>query len=114
VPTIGLVIRDNSTSFVYSSDTGEIDALSEVLNTLAPRSVYSWNAVIRTKVQVLAQESKHLTPADIKRLIAKTDRQFPIRIYHSKPMYFEQILNEISDLNHHDIQHLKEGEIYRI
>jgi cAMP phosphodiesterase len=114
VPTTGLIVTENGRSWINSSDTADTDEIWEHTNRLAdPRMVFL-ECSFPNRFGELAEASKHLTPAGVGRQLAKLSRKIPVRIYHGKPNYLDEIIKELQDLGHPDLELLQQGNIYKV
>ncbi|MFQ5992287.1 MAG: MBL fold metallo-hydrolase [Nitrospiraceae bacterium] len=111
VPTVGFVIREGESSFLYSGDTHTTDKIWAV----AARERTLKAAFIETsfpdKLGDLARLSKHLTPSLLAREFEKLGRpDLPVYVYHLKPRFREEIRRELDQLNIRNLMVLDEGQ----
>lgn len=114
VPTAGLIVKENGKSWIYPSDTGETDKIWEEVNKLDNPELLFLECSFPNRFKKLALNSYHLTPAAVARQLAKLDKHVPVRIYHCKPDVIEEIYRELSEINHRDLEMLKQGFTYKI
>lgn len=115
VPTVGFLIRDSASSFLYSGDTYETDEIWDV----AAREPSLKAAFIETSfpdnMAELAKASKHLTPSLFGRQFRKIGRpDLPVYVYHLKPRVREQIKRELAQLKIKNLTVLEEGQEIQI
>jgi cAMP phosphodiesterase len=114
VPTTGLIITENGRSWVHSSDTADTTEIWERTNKLADPRLIFLECSYPNRFAELAEASKHLTPEGVGRQLARLKRRIPVRIYHVKPSYLDEIVKELQDLGHPDLKLLQQGEIYTV
>lgn len=115
VPTVGFLIRDGESTFLYSGDTYETEDIWKV----AARDRTLKAAFIETSfpddMAELARASKHLTPSLFGREFAKMGRpDLPVYVYHLKPRVREQITRELTGLKIKHLTVLQEGQEVQI
>ena len=111
VPTVGFLIRDKGSSFLYSGDTYDTEEIWKV----AAREPTLKAAFIETSfpdtMAELARASKHLTPSTFAREFRKIGRpDLPVYVYHLKPRVREQIKRELARLGVAKLTVLEEGQ----
>jgi len=111
VPTVGFLIRDKDSSFLYSGDTYETEEIWKV----AAREPTLKAAFIETSfpddMAELARVSKHLTPSIFAREFHKIGRpDLPVYVYHLKPRVRERIKRELARLGIAKLTVLEEGQ----
>jgi len=111
IPSIGFLVRHRDSSFVFSGDTHETDALWHA----AKKDPYLKGAFLETsfpdEMLSLAITSKHLTPALLAKEFQKIGRpDLPLFIYHMKPRFRDRITSQLNRLNIPNLHILKEGE----
>lgn len=116
------IIKDNLNGYVISGDTYENKELIEVVNNNNKIKSLIIECSFPSKMKTLAYDSKHLTPEILKnQLKYLTRNNIQIFIYHLKPLYREQMIKEIKDLEilakggkvleEGDVIHIETGEI---
>jgi cAMP phosphodiesterase len=110
LPAVGYLIRDRSGAVLYSGDTGPTEKL-----WLEARSANDLRAVIietsfPDRLQALARQSGHLTPAMLKEELIKLSKKVPVFITHLKSQFIAEIQKEIAALG--DLTLLEEGKTY--
>ena len=111
VPTVGFLIREGDSTVLYSGDTHTTDEIWEA----AAREPTLKAAFIETsfpnRLIDLARVSKHLTPALFAREFKKLKRpDIPVYIYHVKPRFRQEIIEELAQLNIRNLTVLEEGQ----
>ncbi len=113
VPSIGYVISDGKTKIALTGDTAETDEFWRVINTEKNISAILIECAFPDQLKELAQSSHHLTPKILRKEIEKyTGEQCPIYVVNIKPMYFEEVVRQIKELNIENLQILQVGKVY--
>jgi ribonuclease BN (tRNA processing enzyme) len=111
VPTVGFLIQDDQSAWIYSGDTYQTEALW----ALAARTPNLKGAFIETsfpnEFEGLAKESMHLTPKLLLQEYQKIGRpDLPLYVFHLKPQFREQIAEQLHDLRLPQLTILQEGQ----
>ncbi|HEY0426206.1 MAG TPA: 3',5'-cyclic-nucleotide phosphodiesterase [Pyrinomonadaceae bacterium] len=113
VPSVGFIVSDGQTTFALSSDTAEMDGFWEVLNAEKNLSAVLVECAFPNELEELARVSYHLTPKTLKKELEKfSHRNCLIYIINIKPMYRDEIVRQIEELNLENLQILEVGQIY--
>ncbi|CAN5352419.1 3',5'-cyclic-nucleotide phosphodiesterase [soil metagenome] len=113
VPCFGLIVSDGKTKFALTSDTAEMDDFWQVLNEEENLSTILVECAFPNELEELAQISYHLTPKLLKKEIAKiNNRDCLIYVVNIKPMYRDEIVRQIAELNLENLQILEVGQVY--
>ena len=113
VPTVGLIVSDEKTSFAITGDTAEMDEFWHEVNKLSQLEALLIECAFPNELKDLAQVSHHLTPDCLKSEISKFKHEnCPIYVINLKPMYYEEIVAQIAELNIKNLQILEVGKIY--
>jgi cAMP phosphodiesterase len=100
VPTMGFIVQDHSSAFVYSGDTYSTDELWREANRIPHLKTVFIECSFPNSMSDLARISKHLTPALLAQELRKLDRDdISVYAYHLKPAYKDQILRELHELH---------------
>lgn len=115
VPTVGFLIRDDESCWLYSGDTYKTFAIWE----RAARQPNLKAAFIETsfpdEMKDLAYTSKHLTPQLLAEEFEKLGKpDLPLFIYHCKPQFREQIAEQLGKLRIPNLKILEEGQEFEI
>ncbi len=115
VPAYGYVIvQGNGKSLAYTGDTGPTDLFWKTMSSHDVQCLIV-EVSFPNRLGKLALNSGHLTPALLKREIAKMSPCPPkIFVMHVKPQYYGEIEREIVALRHNSVELLKEGETITI
>ena len=114
VPTTGLLLRQGSSSIIFTSDTGPTDRIWEVANATEDLVAIITEVSFPNRMQDVADVSLHLTPQTLAIELAKLRREVPVYLYHFKPPYVETLRAELAatDLPHR-VEELEQGRTYQ-
>jgi len=109
---VGLLIEQAGKALLWSSDTGPTEEIWRVANATPGLQAVWIETSFPNADQHLADLSRHLTPATLRREIDKLERQVPLCVHHMKPGRVETILGELERLAIPGLEPLRQGEIY--
>jgi ribonuclease BN (tRNA processing enzyme) len=113
VPTIGLVISDGKSTVAFSSDTAETDAFWTLINERPTLDALMIEASFPDSMRELAEASKHLTPASMKRELQKLNHNgMDILAVHLKAAYRETLIRELDALKIPRLSAMEPGHVY--
>jgi ribonuclease BN (tRNA processing enzyme) len=98
VPTLGFLIEDANATVLIPSDTGPTEEVWQRANQAANLKAVFLEACFPNAMTGLAQISKHLTPAMFAREVKKLAPSAALFAVHIKPMFREQIIQELQAL----------------
>ena len=115
VYTVGYCVRSNSGSMFYSADTTTTDDLWQMARETEDLKIAFIEASFPNRMEHLAKISGHLTPAMMKEELKKFgDRDIPIKVFHMKPQFLEELQDELASLGDDRLQVLDGGEEFQI
>jgi ribonuclease BN (tRNA processing enzyme) len=115
VPTVGYIVEDSASAIVYSGDTFLTDDLWEIAKKHTLLKAVFLECSYPDEFEHLALISKHLTPRLFAKELAKLSRpDLKVFAYHLKPIYREQISNELMELNIPNLVILEEGQTVEV
>jgi cAMP phosphodiesterase len=114
VPTIGFVIHDGETGFVYSGDTGPTERLWRIAREMRGLKALIVETAFPNRLDALARVSGHLTPDMLRREIDKMPPDLPIWVYHIKPQLFQETAEELANIDPARIHTLEQGKTYSL
>jgi cAMP phosphodiesterase len=114
VPTIGFIIHDGETGFVYSGDTGPTERLWRIAREMRGLKALIVETAFPNRLDALARVSGHLTPDMLRREIDKMPPDVPIWIYHIKPQLFQETAEELANIDPTRIHTLEQGKTYSL
>jgi ribonuclease BN (tRNA processing enzyme) len=111
VPTVGFLVREGGSSFLYSGDTCSTDELWKIAAHDRTLKAAFIETSFPDELTDLALTSKHLTPALLKEELRKLDRpDLPLYIYHMKPSHMPSIRAQLQKLDLPHLTILLEGQ----
>lgn len=111
VSTVGYIIEDGQTAFLYSGDTYETDALWSLASSLPHLQAVFIETSFPNDMSDLARDSKHLTPLLLAQEFKKIGRpEVQLYVYHLKPQFRHQIIQQLLDLDIPTLSVLEEGQ----
>ena len=114
VPTVGLIVSDERTTFAMTGDTAEMDKFWECVNNEKDLNAVLIECAFPDELDDLAHISHHLTPKSLQTELAKCNhRGCSIFIINIKPMYREQIVRQIEKLKIPNLEILEVGKVYQ-
>jgi ribonuclease BN (tRNA processing enzyme) len=113
VPTTGLLLRQDRSSLLFTSDTGPTERIWEVANAAADLSAVITECSFPNRLQAVADVSLHLTPRTLAVELAKLVREVPVYLYHFKPPYLEELRAELASTTlPHPVSELVQDRTY--
>jgi ribonuclease BN (tRNA processing enzyme) len=114
VPTHGYLVEDNTGAVLFTSDTGPTEKVWEVANSTRRLRAVIVEVSFPTRMQAVADISRHLTPSTLALELAKLRSDVPVYLYHFKPPYVDELRAEIAALHFpHPVEELRQGDVYR-
>jgi ribonuclease BN (tRNA processing enzyme) len=100
VESMAMLIRGPTGSILYSSDTGPTTKLWQVANATPDLCGLFVELSFPNHMQDLADVAGHYTPQTLFAEMKKIHRrdEIPLFVYHLKPSYYDQTLQELVDL----------------
>lgn len=114
VPAVGLLVSDDSSSLLYSGDTGPTEAIWKEANKTPNLKALMIEASYPDRLKERALISGHLTPHLLAGELDKIDfkQGMLVFVYHLKPPYVDEIKKEICELKIDNLVLLEEGDTY--
>lgn len=114
VPTCGLLLRQGSSSVLFTSDTGPTDRIWSVANLTNDLVACITECSFPDRLQRVADISLHLTPQRLADELTKLSRQVPVYLYHLKPPYVDEIRRDLAARRFtHHVEELEQDRTYR-
>ncbi|OQW62656.1 MAG: hypothetical protein A4S17_01320 [Proteobacteria bacterium HN_bin10] len=111
VPTVGFLVKQGESSFIYSGDTYETDEIWRVAEREPTLKAVFIESSFPDEQADLARVSRHLTPTLLARAFRKIRRpDLPLYVYHVKPRFREQIVQQLSRFQIPRLTVLEEGQ----
>lgn len=113
VSTVGFIVSDGQTKFALTGDTAEVNNFWEVLNAEENLSALLIECAFPNQLEELASVSHHLTPKTLKKELEKFNRkECSIYVVNIKPMYRDEVVRQIEELEIENLQILEVGQVY--
>jgi ribonuclease BN (tRNA processing enzyme) len=113
VPSVGFLISNGETKIAISGDTAQTDEFWQMLNHEDEIDSVFIECAFPNKLDSLACASHHLTPNKLQKELAKFRHQnCPVYAINLKPMYREQIVDELETLKIPNLMVLEVGKVY--
>ncbi|MDE3225666.1 MAG: 3',5'-cyclic-nucleotide phosphodiesterase [Nitrospirota bacterium] len=111
VPTMGFLIREGRSSFLYSGDTHETEQIWKVAAREPTLKAVFIETSFPDELSELARVSKHLTPTLLIRAFQKIKRpDVPVYVYHVKPRFRDDIARQLARFRLPNLTVLEEGQ----
>ena len=115
VYTVGYCVQSDSGSLFYSADTTTTEDLWKMARDCDDLKIAFVEASFPNRMEHLAKLSGHLTPAMLKEELKKFgDRDIPIKVFHMKPQFLDELQAELAALDDDRLQVLDGGEVFSI
>ena len=95
VPTTAFLLRQGSSSIIFTSDTGPTERIWQVANETPDLRALITECSFPNRLQAVADVSLHLTPRTLAVELGKLDRKVDVLIYHFKPPYVDELRKEL-------------------
>jgi len=114
VVTAGYCLQQGATAVLFSGDTASTEEIWELGRSCDSLCSAFIETSFPNRLQSLAEASGHLTPAMLAGELKKFDRpDVPVKIFHIKPQFLEEVVAELEALGEQRLQVLYGGEIFR-
>ena len=113
VPTSGFLISDTATSIALSGDTAGTEGFWNLVNSANNLSGILLECAFPDELDDLAVVSHHLTPQRMKLELEKCEKDCPVFVVNLKPMFRDQIVDQIASLGLPDVEVLEVGKVYQ-
>ncbi len=98
VVSVGYLIEGDFGCLLHLGDTGPTEEVWRMVKELPSLRAVVIGTTFPNRLQHLADLSGHLTPQGLKAELAKANVKAEIYVYHLKPQYAEEILQELKHL----------------
>ena len=114
VPTTGLLLRQGSSSVLYTSDTGATQRIWDVANATEDLVACITECSFPNRLQNVADVSLHFSPQGLASELEKLKRDVPVYLYHFKPPYVDELREELAatKMPHH-VEELEQDRVYQ-
>lgn len=110
VPTYGYVISDESSSIVFSGDTGPTEAIWEAARNAPNMKAVFVECSFPDEMARIADISRHFTPASLHAEMAKFPPAVPVNVYHMKPPTLAALREQVAALDEPRIRLLHDDD----
>lgn len=112
VASCGYIVTKNNSSVIITSDTYSLETTFELIDSRDEIKTLVVECSFPSRMHQLALDSKHLTPKILfEKLEALKRKRIKIYINHIKPLYLEEMTQEIEQFKgDFDVKILKDGE----
>lgn len=112
VPTVGFIVSDDKSSFVYTGDTRATERIWQEARKARNLKGVLIETSFPNRLQQLADLSGHMTPNSLAAEIAKSGLKVPFYVFHVKAMHLEEVQREIAAMKNPQIRLAVEGATY--
>ncbi|MCY7377444.1 MAG: 3',5'-cyclic-nucleotide phosphodiesterase [Pyrinomonadaceae bacterium] len=113
VPTVGFIVSDAKTTIALTGDTAEMSDFWQTVNAETNLSALLIECAFPNELEELAENSHHLTPRNLQKELAKFNRkECAIYVVNIKPMYRDEVVKQIEELQIENLQILEVGQVY--
>jgi ribonuclease BN (tRNA processing enzyme) len=98
VPTVGLLVQNDSAAVLFTSDTYTTDEIWKVAGGAEQLKAVFVDVSYPNKLHELAASSKHLTPELLALELKKLNREVEVYAVHIKPTNRDDVMRELADL----------------
>ena len=109
VETVGFVISDGNAAMLYSADTSDLGPVIRQAEKTDNLKLAILEASFPNALRDMARTTGHLVPEQLAPLAASLGAHVPIRLFHMKPRYVEQIAIDAASLQG-DVALLSQGQ----
>jgi len=114
VPAIGLIVSNGEKRWACSGDTGVTKQIWQIINDLPAMDLVFVECSFPNRLRSLAEDSRHLTPETVFSQLKGLNKRPPVYLYHCKPIYFEEVHQEIAELDYPSIEMLQQGAVFKL
>ncbi len=115
VPAVGFVISDGKSKIAFTGDTAEMDEFWNVINDELNLKALLIECAFPNRLGELADISHHMTPCILEKELKKFEhKDCPIYAINLKPMYHDEIVKELNDLNVKNLNIFEVDKVYEI
>jgi ribonuclease BN (tRNA processing enzyme) len=112
VPTMGYIVENGSSAFVFGADSGPTERLWEVARATPGMRAALLECSFPNRLRELADKTGHLTPELWALELKKLPANLAILAVHIKPRYRDEVLAELAALGDRRVQVAEMGQEY--
>jgi len=111
VPTVGYVIGDQDSAWIYSGDTYRTERIWSIASEVHNLKAVFIETSFPNEMGKMAELTGHLTPHLLAEEFKKIRKpNIPLYVYHLKPRFRDRIKNQLADLKLPNLTILEEGQ----
>ena len=114
VETVGFVISEGEKQIAFTSDTAETSGFWQFINELPELNALFIECAFPNRMSELAAASHHLTPQKLEIELQKFKHSSDVFVINLKPMFREEICEELATLKMPNLKVMLPGAIYEI
>jgi cAMP phosphodiesterase len=112
VPSSGFLISDTNSTIALSGDTAGTEGFWNLINSADQISAILLECAFPDELDGLADVSHHLTPKRMAVELEKCEKDCPVFVVNLKPMYRDEIVEQIQRMRLDCVEILEVGKIY--
>lgn len=113
--TTAYCVERNDKALFYSADTTSTEAIWQMTRRCENLRIAFIETSFPNRMEHLATISGHLTPAMLKVELEKFgDRDIPIKVFHMKPQFLDELKAELTAIGDDRLQVLDGGEVFEL
>ena len=112
VPSSGFIISDTKSTIAMSGDTSGTDGFWNLIKSADQISAILLECAFPDELNELADVSHHLTPKRMAVELEKCERDCPVFVVNLKPMYRDEIVEQIRQMKLKHVEILEVGKVY--
>jgi cAMP phosphodiesterase len=109
---VGLIIEEEDSAIVISSDTGDTDEIWAVAREVKNLRGAFVECSYPNRLSSLGISYGHLSPQLLLKQVKKMGRELPTYAYHIKPAHMYEVIEELQQLNSHGISAVEANRPY--
>jgi cAMP phosphodiesterase len=112
VPTVGVVVEDDHSAVIVTSDTYHTEEIWRVANATEHLKAVFVDVSYPNEMEALAAVSKHLTPQALDIELGKMNREPRVYAVHLKPQFRSQVVQQLARMNRPNVSVCEIGREY--
>jgi ribonuclease BN (tRNA processing enzyme) len=112
IPTVGILVEDDSGAILYTSDTGPTERVWKVASSHSRLKCVITEISFASDDDALARASGHMTPRILASELRKLTRKVPVLVTHTKPGHLARIEEELARMGLPEISLIEQGKTY--
>jgi ribonuclease BN (tRNA processing enzyme) len=111
IPCYGYIIRCKNDTIIYSGDTSDVSGIFEIANKIENLRAIVIEMTFSSDYQLLADESKHMTPTSLAKQFVNLKTDTKLYLYHMKSNQLNKIVDECKKIGG-NLELLQQGNTY--